>query len=409
MKITIVAPVYRPSMGGLQIHIHEYARQFLEKGHKVSIIVPNLKMPWLWFNYKQPKYPKYEIIEDIEVFRLTPRFKLFWKIIHMMINKLNIRGAFRILKLILRDNIEMSWGPWVYAEKMILKTNPDVIVLFAPFFRIIKDCIKIRTKYNVPVVVLPIFHIKTQRLEKYIVKLFPHIDIICPSTSMEKDFFVKAGAKSEIFIILGCGLNPEQITYPLTKHQVIEKYNLPSGFRICYLGRIAPSKGVLDLIDAIEILFNKNIDVSLVLAGITVFNTEIIEQRIKNLPRNHQEKIRIISNFAEKDKHSLISVMDIISLPSLADSFGIVLLEGWINKKPVITCENSPPGEVTEDAGAGLCYASGNPAELADSILKLKEDVNLYQKLAQNGYSAVINKYTWSNMVDHLLDAIDKI
>jgi len=281
-----------------------------------------------------------------------------------------------------------------------------MIILFAPYFRVIKDCIAIKKKYEIPLVMLPIFHVKTQRLEQYLIKRFSKFDIIAPSTTMEKDFFVKAGAQNSQFIILGCGLNPEEIIYPLSKSQVIEKYSLPTGFRLCYLGRLNPSKGVLDLIKALKILLDQNINTSLVLAGLTELNTEIIRQDIKKLPLKYQEKIRVISDFPEEDKHSLISAMDIIVLPSLADSFGIVLLEGWINKKPVITCKNSPPSLVVTDAKGGLLYTSANPDELVQEILKLKDDAELYKRLAQNGYNAVINKYTWSNIVDKLIHSV---
>ena len=285
MNITIITPVYLPSMGGLQIHVREIAVGLKQKGHDIAVVTANLKNPWLWFdNDGNDVYPQEETIEDISIIRLSPRFKWFWKLVHYFCYKSNIPGSYRLCRKILGDKLELSRGPWIYGKKAIIKNNPDIIVIFAPYFRLIQDCMSIKQKTSVPIVILPLFHVKVQKVEPYLQRLLMEADLIFPSTVLEVNSFVAKGIDQSKIHILGCGLTPDEIRYPLPEPEVIKKYNLKNTFNICYIGRLDVDKGVLDLIKAFEILSAKTEDVSLVLAGSRIDNTILIMNYIDSFP-----------------------------------------------------------------------------------------------------------------------------
>ena len=117
----------------------------------------------------------------------------------------------------------------------------------------------------------------------------------------------------------------------------------------------------------------------------------------------------MIFNIDEADKHSLITCMDVLVLPSIAESFSIVLLEAWINKKPVIACADTPPGAIVDEAQGGVCYKYENNNDLSEKILQIKNDSIAAKKMGENGYRIVMEKYTWHKIVDKLIKIVDTI
>ena len=408
MRITIVTPVYLPSMGGLQIHAREIAMGLQKKGHDITVVTANTKNPWLWFfNEENGKYKQEETIDDIKVIRLSPRFKRFWKCLYYFCYKSNIPGSYRISKWIFGDNLELFRGPWGYGKKVIRETNPDFIILYAPYFRLIYDCLYIRKVKSVPLVTIPLFHTIVQKVEKYQKDLLTTSDIIFTMTILETNTFVANGISPDKMHILGCGLNPEEISYPLCRNEIYKKYNLKNTFNICYIGRLDVDKGVLDLIKAFELISEKTEDVSLVLAGSRIENTVVIMQHIEQLPATIKARIIVIFDLEEADKHSLITCMDVLVLPSIAESFGIVILEAWINKKPAIACADTPPGVIVTEGQGGLCYEYKNNLDLAQKILQLKNNPSVAKTMGENGYRIVNEKYTWDKIVDKFLKIVD--
>ena len=57
-------------------------------------------------------------------------------------------------------------------------------------------------------------------------------------------------------------------------------------------------------------------------------------------------------------------------LPSRIEGFGIAVLEGWINDKPVVVSQGAGASELVEEGVNGYTFEPGNDATLADEIVK---------------------------------------
>jgi len=75
----------------------------------------------------------------------------------------------------------------------------------------------------------------------------------------------------------------------------------------------------------------------------------------------------------------------VLVLPSNSESFGLVYLEAWYHKKPVIGCRIGAVSEVIDDGKNGLLVQFGNAKELAEKILYLLHNPSIAEEFGENG------------------------
>jgi glycosyltransferase involved in cell wall biosynthesis len=100
----------------------------------------------------------------------------------------------------------------------------------------------------------------------------------------------------------------------------------------------------------------------------------------------------------EETKWSLVADALALVSPSPNESFGIVLLESWQVRTPVVVNSAcAPTREQVEQSGGGLVF--GSYAELEVCIDELTERPALREGLGDRGYRYVQRRYDWSSVV----------
>ena len=93
---------------------------------------------------------------------------------------------------------------------------------------------------------------------------------------------------------------------------------------------------------------------------------------------------------------------DVFILPSKKEGFGIVYLEAMRYKKPCIACDIGGQTDVVIDNYNGFLCSYGDIECLEDKIYLLYQDRNLRIKLGENGYSHLINNFTFKKFQERL-------
>ena len=96
-----------------------------------------------------------------------------------------------------------------------------------------------------------------------------------------------------------------------------------------------------------------------------------------------------------KLKKNFFAAIHIFALPSRADSFGIVFLEAWFYKKPVIGTDAGGIPYVIEHGNDGYIVPFGDVIELAKKIEVLINDKSLAKQFGDHGYAKTINNFDW--------------
>lgn len=106
---------------------------------------------------------------------------------------------------------------------------------------------------------------------------------------------------------------------------------------------------------------------------------------------------------------SFINVMDICVLSTFTEGISNSILEYMSLGKPVIATDGGGTNEIIEDQKTGYLIKPSDPAELAEKIELLLNDMELRNKMGQAGKYRVENNFSIDKMVNGFIQTYKKI
>lgn len=193
----------------------------------------------------------------------------------------------------------------------------------------------------------------------------------------------------------------------ITEFSPIRKERNNKEITILYVGKIISIKGIEYLIDAIDIIINKNgyKNVSLILVGnndLTTGYEKFILKKIYDL--NLMKNIRFIPSVSKEYLKELYSNCDIFVLPSIAESFGLVITEAMASGKPVIATKTAGAMTQIVDGMNGFLVQPKNAGQLSEKIkyfIDHSEERELMGKCARRQAE---ENFDWNEIAKKYLD-----
>ncbi len=175
-----------------------------------------------------------------------------------------------------------------------------------------------------------------------------------------------------------------------------KKYNLEQF--ILYGGRKDAGKNVPLLIDYFcRFLEKNNTDLKLVLLGNG--KAEIPEKFSKNI---------IDMTVPKSEWYDACATATIFCLPSINESFSIVIMEAWLQKTPILVHNKC---EVTKEhclkSNGGLYF--DNYEEFEACVKYYLKNPENRERLGENGYQYVLSNFTWDKIMTSFSDFIKSI
>jgi glycosyltransferase involved in cell wall biosynthesis len=165
-------------------------------------------------------------------------------------------------------------------------------------------------------------------------------------------------------------------------------------FRLGYLARIAPEKGLHHLVDAFIDLANQSdhSDLQLHVAGwLGEANREYFDELVGRI-----ESAGLSERFqyhGSPDLHGKVNFLQTLHLLSVPTDYeepkGLFVLESLASGVPVVQPAHGAFVELIQSLAGGLTYEPGNRNELCEAIKRLKADDTLRQQLANQGHQNV--------------------
>jgi len=222
------------------------------------------------------------------------------------------------------------------------------------------------------------------------------------------------GYKGKIKVIPQFGVDTELFS-PNPKSQIPKPQNpnlqspreapnfqLPtSNFQIAYAGRLVREKGVHLLLRAFARL-NDNSRLKILGSGP---QRDSLEQLARDL--NVRDRVEFLNWISSTETPNFSRSIDVFVLPSLTQSnwkeqFGRALIENMSCGVPVI---GSTCGEIPNVIGdAGLIVKEGDDVELANALIRLRDDLDLRNDLAQRGRKRVLEKFTQKRIAEETVE-----
>jgi glycosyltransferase involved in cell wall biosynthesis len=170
------------------------------------------------------------------------------------------------------------------------------------------------------------------------------------------------------------------------------------------LGRIDPTKNQDWLIAEAAELSRRHPEIILVFVG-SVTNQEYGDALQARVIREGLQNFVMLLGclpFGDPRLIGLLQEARAVVLPSLSETFGIVILEAWAAGTPVISSRTSGAAALVEDGVNGLLFDLDRPATFHSSVDVVVEKPDLAKKWGAAGRAKVVERFDTSVRADRM-------
>ena len=390
MKIALVCPASFPAtqFGGIVFLAVDIAREISEMGHDVTIYTTDLDFS-NGSNKFNKKLPRLEKLEKFKINRSHTWFsiKLFF------------------------------FNPSIY--KQLSADKPDIIhtIGLRSFQSIVSWMIS--KKYKIPLVVSDQGGLTTHPFLKqssFILKLIYKVQnslikqilkqssAVSSANEYENNIFLELYPKSNIKIIRN-GVNLKSL---VSNKNFKKTYEINSKF-ILFVGRFSKSKGIENLINAINLIKNelKSRKTILVIMGVDFGYQNEMFSLIKKFDLS--ENILVIKNPPRDDVISAYGESEFLVMPSQWELSPLVPLESFAFSRPVISTNSHGIPFTVQNNKNGILVEPENPIKLSNAIIKLLDNSTKRDSLGSAGYDFVQNECNCISMAKNHLKLYQNI
>jgi len=393
LKILIVTPWYGAFAGGAEVLARGLAENFQSRGFQVEVLSTLVASPYDDWWQSNKGLPKKEIINGVLVSRYDPdggenKFKY-----QSVVQKMS-RGE----TLSQQDKFDFFYkgitSTYLIASvKQYLESGWRVIAL--PYFQSLTH--NLVAAYPGLIDLVPCLHDEPEFYWQPVEKLIEHGRALFFNSPEEKLLSVRVYGskfldKIKGYPVVGAGLDTQKM---MSRVKVSSK--LPDNY-VLYVGRKEKGKNVHILSSWHEhFLKTQNKRISLVYIG--GGDREIVPNSASFIDLGY---------VSDGEKDYLIGKSICVVNLSDNESFSYVIMESWLNKKPVIVsskCEVTC-GHVKRSIG-GFCV--DNKDSYSTALKIFSENADISTQLGNNGNEYVLSNYSWDNVIGKYVSYMNEL
>ncbi|MBW4502253.1 MAG: glycosyltransferase family 4 protein [Scytonema hyalinum WJT4-NPBG1] len=386
MKILVLSWEFPPRIvGGIARHVGELYPELVKLGHEIHLITPE-------FGHA----PMYEVVEGVRVHRVpvAPANDFF----HWVVN--------------LNDSMGHHGG------KLMLEEGSFDIIHAHDW--LVGDA-AIALKHNFKVPLIATIHatehgrhngIKTDT-HRYIssketLLAFNAWRIIVCTDYMRREVERALQAPWDKVDVIYNGIRPEKKQHHEDFHaqDFRRQFAEDSEKIVYYVGRMTYEKGVSILLSAApKVLWEMGGYVKFVIIG--GGNTDHLKKQAWDLGISH--KCYFTGFISDEYLDKFQTVADCAVFPSLYEPFGIVALESFASRVPVVVSDTGGFPEVVQHTKTGIVTYTNNPDSLAWGILEVLKNPAYRQWLTDNAYEDLERRFSWSKLAKQTEDVYKQV
>jgi D-inositol-3-phosphate glycosyltransferase len=202
--------------------------------------------------------------------------------------------------------------------------------------------------------------------------------ILSTSTEEKHNLIKETGVHPGNIDVIYPGINQE-LFYPVEDKSVFAETGCGERDHILlYVGRIEPVKGLMSVIDAFDILKKKKSPLfdrlKLVVIGGGKMprdfakNSEVIRSQRTVREKGLGSHVVFLGSKNQSELKKYYSAADALIVPSLYESFGLVVLEALACGTPVVVSQIGKMKTIVKEGRNGFCFRPNSPDSLSDCI-----------------------------------------
>ncbi|MCV0373499.1 MAG: glycosyltransferase family 4 protein [Nitrosarchaeum sp.] len=382
MNVLLVSQFFSTTKGGGEYVFKTIAELLAQNGHKVWVITNNVRGE------------KYQESENLKIVRVGPTLQYKGGIPPTFLD--NIRYAINAfqkgISIIRNHRIEIihsnNFSPALAGSMLSYFTRTPHITTIHDIFSIYDD--KFWKKWQEQ---SDVSHTNA-RLVPFFEKMMMRFKIDCIHTVSEatKKDIEKIGTKKPICIIPNCIQDQGTITIPKKKGQFV------------YVGRLVFYKNIEVILKAFGIVAKEFPDAELIIAGDGP-HRKALQETAKKIACN----VTFAGYVTPDEKKRLFAESNALLFPSLIEGFGLVILEAFQQKRPVLASDMPPMSDIVEDQKTGYLIDPHDEKKWAEKIIQLIKDPDTSDQMGENGYHTMREKYSQKTFYDKLSDMYQSV
>jgi glycosyltransferase involved in cell wall biosynthesis len=385
MRILNLIQRFPPVIGGAEAWCEGVTRYLANRGHSVEVLsLRVVDEAGLWGDIMPPSHVAVgpvDLYPGIRVRRCRPS-DTAWGFVRL----LEIAGA----------QVSGRYSAELFGRVAAAVRRADVVHLHHHFVPLSFWGLAIARLNRRPVVVTPHLHPGDPTNEQPLAWwLLRKCDAVIAVTPHEAELYVRGGVRCDRAVVSSNAVDADRFESGRRiglREEVRSRWGLSGETRVVtFLGRKQERKDISVLIQAARRL-GETMDLAVVLVGPqSDWYREAIETwdckafRLIDVPV-----------IPEETKVAVLAASDVVVQPSWEEAFGIVFLEAWASGLPVIGAHWGAIPQVIRDAG--LTFARGDAANLAERLDWLFTHPEEACAMAQRGRLRVARDHTWERV-----------
>lgn len=382
MKLAQLSTRYPPGPGGVERHVAEITSRLGRRGHRVRVLTSDLRREFPWERLDQ-SVPR---VEETAFGRIE-----------------------RIRAWSLPGGLHYPFLPGL--GRALARGDEAVVHVHTYGTDLVAVADRHRRRHGVPFILSAHFHPITsmhggafrRRLRAFYDHrlggpLLRHASALIVESHEEERLIQSLGFPLPPVHIVPPGYTP--LPAPLRPGAFAARYGIPGPY-VLYVGRLAPNKGLIPLVEAFRPLAEADPTLSLVLVGADGGMDALVAERARSL--GLEKRVFRVGHVAD-DAMLATSLRDarVFVLPSEYEAFGLVLLEAMAQGTPVVSTRVGGIPEFVEDERAGLLVPPAEPLPLSRAIGRLLADPDAARAMGAYGRDQLVPRYSWDTVVDRL-------
>jgi len=374
MRVVMSILRFKPAIGGGEEHVHQLSKKLVENGHQVVIFTSDLKT-----HYPKPAYLNKESIKESYDGLPVKRF-------HALCMTKEYPLLQGLTKSLLKEDFDIihahGYGYFTSDSSTLVSfiCKKPLVLTTHGFFPASAPVNPLLTEAYVAFSRLWLL----KRVRK----------LICVSRA-DAMHYRKLVDSSKVVVIPN-GIDIEYWS-KLPKQGKFRAMFEPKGPVIVSVGRITQVKGYQYLIQATPRILRKFPNAMIFIAGPDVGYLNYLK-RLAHKLRVNKHVVFTGTVIGEKKKELYVDA-DMVVVPSIDESFGIVALEAMACGKPVVAASVGGLSDIIKHGVNGLLAKPRNPSELAKAVLTLLKKPTLAMQMGYHSRKDV-EKYSWSRVVE---------
>ena len=203
------------------------------------------------------------------------------------------------------------------------------------------------------------------------------------------------GVPGNSISIVPCGVDTEMFA-PSDKVAARARLGVTDQYVILFVGRIEPIKALGTLVQAVELIEDKNSLKVLVVGGDSI-GPEFQRVQLMCSSLGIENNVSFVGSVPQMELAIYYNAADVLVVPSKYESFGLVALEAMATGTPVIASRVGGLATIVEDTKNGYLIPWQCPEPFARKLDMLLANESLLEAMGREAYRSA-KEYSWSNV-----------